>query len=66
MHGSKDLIHLANLSLVLQVQWGIEVGDLIIGAFADQFALTRMHEAAQLCQTIKRDVASNEDYTSNK
>lgn len=35
LHRSKNIINFSNLRLILQVQWRIEIGYLLIGAFTD-------------------------------
>jgi len=47
MHGSKYVINLPNLRLVLQVKWCVEIGYLLVRAFADQVTLTGMEERAK-------------------
>lgn len=48
VHGSQDLVHLADLALVLEVNWGIEVRDLDVGGFADHLTLASVHKLADL------------------
>lgn len=38
--------------LVLQIDWGVEVGDLGVDRFANHLAFASVHHGSHLCQTI--------------
>lgn len=50
---AKYLVHLPDLLLVLQVDWGVEVGNFVFFCctLAHNFILTWMHELSQCCKT---------------
>eukprot|EP01136_Pigoraptor_vietnamica_P008971 Opistho-1_new@44997 len=53
-HGPKDFLDLPNLSLVLEVNRGVKVGDLVIGRLAHHFALARVLKHAHLNDGLRR------------
>ncbi len=52
MNSSEYLVHLANLGLVLQEDWRIEVRNLLDGAPTNQVTFTRVKKLAQFCTGI--------------
>lgn len=55
VHGAQDLVDLADLRLVLEVDGGVEVGDLDVGRLADHLALAGVHELTDLCFMMFRE-----------
>lgn len=55
IYGPKDLIHLSDLSFVLQIYWGIEVRYLLVGELRDGVSFTSVEETRNLYTKIHVD-----------
>lgn len=58
VHGTQDLVDLADLGLVLEVDGGVEVGDLDVCRLADHLALAGVHELTDLYNEHREGVMS--------
>lgn len=55
-HLSKNLVNFADLRLVFQVDWCIEVRDLLAAALADQIPLARMQILSHFCTICTKNL----------
>lgn len=54
VHGAQDLVDLADLGLVLQINGGVEVGDLFVDGLADDIALASVQKGTHLKHLVRR------------